>query len=471
MNRRIQALRYILFDLIAAASAWGLFYIFRKLFLEPRKYGHDVELVFTQRFFIGLAVIPVVWVIFYLLTGFYRNIYRKSRLKELWQTFLHSLIGVVIIFFSLLLDDKIASYKSYYLSFSTLFFLHFFLTGLGRFILSSITAYRIHNRLIGFPTLIIGSNEKALKLYNELNTTKIGSGYKVQGFVHINGGNGSLMKEHLPHFGHVKNIKSVIKEHKIEEVILAVESSEHESLGKIINDLEVSKVYIKVIPDMYDILSGQVKMTAIFGAPLIEINPEIMPGWQQSLKRIIDIVVSLLVLTLGFPIFALLAIGVKLSSKGPIFYSHERIGWHGKPFHIYKFRSMKIDAEKDGPALSSEADSRITKFGLYLRKMRLDEMPQFYNVLISDMSLVGPRPERQFFIDQIMERAPHYVHLHKVRPGITSWGQVKYGYAENVDEMVERLKFDIIYIENMSLFVDFKILIYTVLTVLKGSGK
>ena len=222
---------------------------------------------------------------------------------------------------------------------------------------------------------------------------------------------------------------------------------------------------------MYDILSGQVKMSSIFGAPLIQITYDIMPPWQRNMKRLIDICASIFALTVLSPFYVIIGLIVKLTSKGPVIYSHERIGLHGDPFYIHKFRSMYVDAEKNGPTLSSKNDPRITPFGKFLRKSRLDELPQFFNVLRGEMSIVGPRPERQYFIDMITTTAPHYKHLHKVRPGITSWGQVKFGYAENVDEMIARLKYDIIYIENMSLAVDLKIMIYTIIIVFQGRGK
>jgi len=471
MDRRAQVARYVLGDLFAAAAAWTLFFLYRKAVLEPIKFGHAVPLDLDANYFKGLVLVPLFWFGLFTVIGGYRDIFRRHRTKELGQTLAVSLFGVTVIFFVLLLDDQVATPSYHYRSFLALFLLHFTLTFVPRFMLTSATVRRVHKRRIGFNTVLVGGNERAMAIHEEIEGMRKSPGNRFIGFVNVNGGDQQLAATGLPRLGKWTDLRDIIGRHSVEEAIVAVESGEHEHISRIMNELEGTGVRVKVIPDMYDILSGSVKMTSIFGTPLIEVNPEIMPAWQFSLKRIVDVTVSTMALLLLSPLFLAIAVLVKLSGPGPVFFRQERIGKHGLPFRIIKFRSMRQDAEPNGPQLSSSADPRITPIGRWLRRTRMDELPQFWNVLKGDMSLVGPRPERRHFIDAITEIAPHYRHLHKVRPGITSWGQVKFGYAENVEQMVRRLKYDILYIENMSLAVDLKILAYTVLIILKGDGK
>ncbi len=470
MNKARQVSKYLFFDFLAAALSWTAFYIYRKAVIEPQTFG-DIPIEFTNRYFLGLLIIPLLWIMFYYITGFYKNIFRRSRLLELGQTFLTSVTGVTIIFFALILDDFIKSYKNYYQLYFTLLSLHFSITYFFRLILTTNTIHKIHHRKIGFNTLLIGSNEKAVQIYREMTNQLRPAGNKFIGFVSIENNNDALLSDYIPRLGDVDDISDILEQQQIEEVIIALETVEHKRLSEILTIIENRQVTIWGIPDLYDFLSGSVKVNAIYSSPLIKISNGLMPGWQENTKRLIDVFFSLLALVIFSPVFLTLAIIIKATSKGPIIYKQERVGRFGKPFKIYKLRSMVVNAENGTPELSNENDERITKVGKFMRKTHLDEIPQFVNVIKGEMSLVGPRPERQFYIDQIVKLAPHYTHLHKLRPGITSWGQVKYGYASNVEEMLERLPYDMMYLKNISLYIDFKILIYTIMVSIKGNGK
>lgn len=471
MNRRLQVAKYVILDWLTALLAWTLFYFYRKQTEDPNFHANFQVIFSDPNFWLGILLIPMGWLLLYAMVGAYRQIYRKSRLRELGQTLVITLIGVTFIFFVAILDDIIITYKTYYQSFLVLFTLHFTLTYTARLALTTATVRKIHNKIIGFNTIIVGSNGNATKIYQDIENQEVSSGNIFLGFVSIYDKDDFKIGQHLPYLGHYTGLKKLVEEKKVEEVIIAIERKETDTIDNIIALLEETNVVIKIIPIMQDFLFGSVKMSAIWHAPLIQISPDLMPAWQQSVKRIMDIVISLIAMVVLIPLYLFTAIGVMLSSKGPVLYSQERIGRYGKPFKMHKFRSMYVDAELNGPQLSSENDPRITPFGRFIRKVRLDEIPQFYTVLKGDMSLVGPRPERQYYIDQIVKRAPHYRLLLRVKPGITSWGQVKYGYASTVEEMVERLKYDILYIENMSIAMDIKILIYTALIVMQGRGK
>jgi exopolysaccharide biosynthesis polyprenyl glycosylphosphotransferase len=469
--RRIQYLKLVAADFGAALLAWVAFFLLRKYLLSEITGFHFTE---GALFYLSGAAVMVAlfWTTLYALVGEYRDIFRKSRLGEIIRLARVSLLGTVVIFFALLLDDQgVSNYHAYYKTFGAYYVLHFGITAVLRTWAVSSVQRLVRGGHISFPTLLVGSNQLALSTYADLQRTGRRLGLRLVGFTPVGPTVDAALAQALPASGSYQRLPEIIERLGIEQVVIAIEPSEHRRIQEILNLLEGSPVRISVLPDLYQMLLGSVKVNHLFGTPLIEIKQDLLPVWQQVLKRIIDVGASVLFLLLAWPLYLFTALMVRSSSAGPIFYRQPRIGKHGVPFDIIKFRSMYVDAEKQGPLLSSDHDPRITKWGRFMRRVRLDEFPQFWNVIKGDMSLVGPRPERQFFIDQIVKIAPHYRHLHRVRPGLTSLGQVKYGYAETVAQMVERLKFDILYIENMSLAMDFRVLLYTLKIILEGRGK
>jgi len=451
--------------MLAALLVWISFVIFRKTINDINIF-HDFQILIpNHNYLISLLLFPLYCTFIYYLSGFYLNTLRKTKLSLITNTILTTVIISFLVFFVLKLGDVIVSYRYFYFSMLVLFGLLFSITFIFRNIIFSQIHHNYKTKKWTINTLIIGTGSNALKIANELEQNAEQN--TLIGFVSLNQ---RMVVQQDRVLGTMNQIASIIEKNNIQEAIVILDNADEQQLFTIINALYKFNIDIRFTPRLYEILTGSAKINRLEISPLVNITSSSMADWEASIKRFVDILASVIALILLSPFLAYFMIRIKRDSKGPVFYRQERIGRYGIPFKILKFRTMYVGSENGIPQLSSANDDRITPVGKILRKYRIDEIPQFWNIIKGDMSLVGPRPERRYYINRIIEEAPYYCLLYKIRPGLTSWGPIKIGYSDSIEKMIERLNYDIIYLDNMSLITDFKILVYTVEIIFNGKG-
>ena len=464
MSKRLEKILILFADLFTINLAGLLFFYFR---VESGLFT-----LLTEPFLLlFMGSVYFYWLLIFTFVGMYRTWFASSRFDEMAILFKATFVGIFILFFVILYDDavhNVVSSSRFIILVYWMFLLIF--VGSGRIVLRSIQRRLLINGIGRKNAVIVGFNNKAFEMHNTIETYK-GLGLDIIAYLAVKNENIGKKHNNVKVVDTVHNIKEVLKNLNVTEIILALDKHEGDIMLEVVALCDSNNISIKIIPDLYEIISGQARTSQLYGFPLIDIMPQLMPEWEKSLKRLIDILISIVLMILSSPIVLITSFAIKFESKGPVFYRQDRSGLDGKVFKIIKFRSMRADAEKaSGPVWSTKDDPRITKVGKFIRKVRIDELPQMVNVLKGEMSLVGPRPERQFFVEQLSQEIPFYKRRLKVRPGITGWAQVKHKYDENVEDVKEKLRYDLFYIENMSLSNDFKILFRTVFVVLFGQG-
>jgi len=461
-------LLYLIFDYFASVVATLLFLQVKHAYNPSRLSFYALLDKHVLTIFLFL---PAFWLLYYFLRGDYTQILRKSRFFEILVGLKTTFFGSLLIYFAYLINDTVTPYPFAVFPFLLFWFLNYTTLVLPRYFITKSVVKSIHRNQIEFPALLVGNVDEVNIALQDLGKSVVSMGHRVMGYVSLAKiPDGSIGE--IRYFGTLAKLPDLIERLNVREVIVAHTADMHECLEKVLIALsDFPEVALKVIPDNVSILTGQAKIESLLGSSWVSVDIQAISPWQEALKRLIDITFSICALFLLSPLILAIALAIRLDSKGKVFFRQERIGLFGKPFNIIKFRTMHLDAERDGIKTSAHRDKRITQIGRFLRKTRLDEIPQFINVLKGEMSIVGPRPERQYFIDKIVAIAPYYKLLHRVKPGITSWGQIRYGYAETVDEMVERLRYDLTYMRNFNLALDFKIMLYTASIMLRGRGQ
>lgn len=464
MNKRTEKFLILITDFITVNLAWMAFFYVR---VQTGWF----ELIAQPDILLSMIAVYFYWLVIFTFVGMYRTWFALSRFDELSTLFKATFVGVFILFFLILYDDyssgATTSVRFYIFLYWGIFLLF---VGTGRLLIRSVQRNLLVKGIGRRNALIVGFNSKSNEIHSSISKHRE-LGLDIVAYAGVDDSELNKSYKDISVVNTIHNLESVIEKYQIKNVIISLGRHEEEIILEVITRCEGQNVEIKIVPDLYDIISGHAKISQLYSFPLIDVMPELMPEWEKKLKRLMDIILSFILLIITSPATFLTAIAIKLDSKGPIFYKQDRSGMNGKVFKIIKFRTMVADAEKHtGPVWSTKDDPRITLVGRFIRKVRLDEIPQVYNVLKGDMSFVGPRPERPFFVEKLSHEIPLYKRRLKVRPGITGWAQVKHKYDESIEDVKVKLRYDLFYIENMSLRMDFKIIFRTVIVVLFGKG-